>query len=358
MNSGAMNTDEGTRLSWAAEILAAREERIVAAFEARLREQGSPLLESSRMSAELEAQAGAIIREVAGVLGEDAAASADEDGLSRSIGELRAEAGVHPSDSLRAAAELSEAILLEIAEAAPEFVGRTEIVRVAARIQRSTVERVARGSVSYVEYLMRQVHDSHTDERHRISRELHDRIAGSLAVTRQQLDIYRGLRERDPERAERNLDLAADTIGETLAAARSLSSELRRSVTREGLEVAVSNLLPALVPEETEARLSTSGDESILQAYIKDELFLILREAIHNAARHSGASRVMVHYCVEPAVVRASVADDGCGFDPASVRSGTGRKAMAERAELLRGECQVTSEPGAGTRVEVRVPVR
>jgi two-component system, NarL family, sensor histidine kinase UhpB len=55
--------------------------------------------------------------------------------------------------------------------------------------------------------------------------------------------------------------------------------------------------------------------------------------------------------------LRAEVADDGRGFDPASVREGLGISGMRERASALGGELEMESEPGEGTSVKVEVPL-
>jgi signal transduction histidine kinase len=88
------------------------------------------------------------------------------------------------------------------------------------------------------------------------------------------------------------------------------------------------------------------------------QLSRIVQEALANARRHSGAEHVEVtlrHGCSEGIAV--GVADDGRGFDRASVRAGVGLSAMRERAEGLGGEIEVRSRPGEGTSVTVRVPL-
>ena len=83
-----------------------------------------------------------------------------------------------------------------------------------------------------------------------------------------------------------------------------------------------------------------------------------VREATTNAARHAGADHVDVYVEVDPAALLGFVRDTGRGFDPAQVapdRHGL-TDSVIGRAERVGGTATVTSRPGAGTEVEVRVP--
>ena len=79
------------------------------------------------------------------------------------------------------------------------------------------------------------------------------------------------------------------------------------------------------------------------------DLFLIFKELIHNVARHSRARNVRVELQSIGPELRLVVADDGVGFSPGGLHSGTGLKSMRERALRLGGDLQLSSEPGKGT---------
>ena len=87
------------------------------------------------------------------------------------------------------------------------------------------------------------------------------------------------------------------------------------------------------------------------------EVLRVLGEALSNARRHSGAALVTVTVWAEGADVVAEVSDDGRGFVPGGP-GGVGLKSMRERTAALGGVLEVESEPGAGTRVRLRVPMR
>jgi signal transduction histidine kinase len=196
-----------------------------------------------------------------------------------------------------------------------------------------------------------------TAERERISRELHDRVAHSMGVVHQSLQLYEALAGTDPARAAGKLELAREMAKTSLDATRNLSAELRRSETEEGLVPALRHLLEVSVPDVIRRELSVGGEDSPLPEPLRGQVYLILREAVRNAVRHSRCSRIKVGLEIAPEEVAASVEDDGRGLacngaEPA----GLGLRSMRERTALLAGTLEVSSTPGSGTRVEVRVP--
>lgn len=89
-------------------------------------------------------------------------------------------------------------------------------------------------------------------------------------------------------------------------------------------------------------------------------MFRVLEEALDNAVRHAAVRRVSVSLGGSRDEMRLDVADEGVGFDPeAAMRShGLGLIGMRERLSLVDGECLIESQPGAGTRIRARVPLR
>jgi NarL family two-component system sensor histidine kinase LiaS len=89
-----------------------------------------------------------------------------------------------------------------------------------------------------------------------------------------------------------------------------------------------------------------------------DELLLLVTEALSNALRHSRADNVQVELMGEDDDIVMRVNDDGIGFDTANIGSaGIGLASMKTRSLGLGGEMTVRSQPGSGTRIEVRVPL-
>ncbi|MGI8911931.1 MAG: PAS domain S-box protein [Rubrobacteraceae bacterium] len=194
-------------------------------------------------------------------------------------------------------------------------------------------------------------------ERVRISRELHDRVAHDMAVVHQDLQLHEALRENDPERAEAKLDAAREMVRSALDATRDLSSELRRPASEGGLEKALRELVETYVPAGVSTELSFDGDESSIPEHVRGQFYLILREAIRNAVKHSGCHHLTVEIEALPGKVFGSVGDDGRGFDMDGDHDGVGLESMRERAELLNGDLYLVPGPGGGTRMEISVPL-
>jgi PAS domain S-box-containing protein len=203
-------------------------------------------------------------------------------------------------------------------------------------------------------------------ERERISRELHDRVAHRMGVVHQSLELFAALREGAPERAAEKLDLARRSTRQALDQTRNLSAELKSLQEEEelegGLEAAFGKLAESYLPGGMEMDVSFSGEESALPNPVETQVYLAMREAIRNAVKHSGCSRIGVALEVRDGAVHGLVEDDGEGFDPEAVEEatpswGVGLGSMRERLEMLGGSLRVDSEPGAGTKVEMRVPL-
>lgn len=106
-------------------------------------------------------------------------------------------------------------------------------------------------------------------------------------------------------------------------------------------------------------RILVAGKPKALNPGIREQIFLIGREAVVNALRHSGATNIEVEVQYLRSRTRVLVRDDGCGIDPEVVRSGRnshwGLPGMRERAKSFGGKLEVWSEQGAGTKIELSV---
>jgi signal transduction histidine kinase len=86
-------------------------------------------------------------------------------------------------------------------------------------------------------------------------------------------------------------------------------------------------------------------------------ILLIFKEAVHNVAKHADARRVRIGIALEPRRLILSIDDDGRGFDQEAPRGGHGLPSLRRRADMIGGALKMQSRPGAGTRVELRVPL-
>ncbi len=345
----------------AAETLEGRFDEIFEGYEWQLREAGSLLVVGEGNSREqLEANARDVLTRAAKVLrGEEESLLAVEEEIYRNIEDSQEPLNPHPDESFRAGVALCKAAVSVVVRDLTPGTRPEEIAEIALAVQEIVMDRVSRMVMaSYVDYLLTKVKETQTEERRRFSRELHDRLAHEMTVVSQSLDLYKALVERDPARAEERLELAQSTARGALELMREFSHELRETETSDGLRIALENLMRISVSSAVETEVIFEGEEDHLPDYVRDQLYMILREGVRNAVAHSGANDVTVEVKISPREVVALVWDHGEGFESSeAVSEGVGLKSMRERAELLDGSLEVTSERDRGTLVRVRLPL-
>jgi signal transduction histidine kinase len=130
--------------------------------------------------------------------------------------------------------------------------------------------------------------------------------------------------------------------------------------TPKTLEEALSSLRDELSPIGTVLRVFVTGKSKTLRPVLQKQLYLIGREALLNAVRHSGAKSIEVEIEYRPRRLRMVVRDNGCGMDPQVMHSGRnahwGLVEMRERAQGIGAKLRIWSRPGFGTEIELSVP--
>lgn len=202
-------------------------------------------------------------------------------------------------------------------------------------------------------------------ERHRIAREMHDSLAQDLGYLHLKLaDVHRRLGSGETEQV-------AAELGQLRRVAREAYEEVRQAIF--GLRAMVSRsggLIPALTEYLNDFSRQTGitvdlkiGDEEAVRfsPRVEVQLIRIIQETLTNVRKHAEAGRVLVSFERDGEVAKVTIQDDGRGFDTAGVaRQGEGYfglEMMRERAESVGGAVAISSAPGRGTRVEVRVPM-
>jgi signal transduction histidine kinase len=202
-------------------------------------------------------------------------------------------------------------------------------------------------------------------ERTRIGQEIHDGLAQSFTGILLQL----GAVEEFPSCKKRGSELAL-THSRIRELARDGLAEARRSVMalrldqtrRAGLEIALRQLADrSTVPGGVTCTFDGAGIVTGLRPEHEHELLRIAQEAVSNAVRHARPHIVRISMTNEDQHWTLAVADDGVGMaqrPELSAREGFGLSSMRQRAGAIGGEWQIQSEPGAGTRVSVRMAKR
>lgn len=279
---------------------------------------------------------------------------------STDLGEQRARSGVHPTQSLHAASLMFEALFPILVETVNTTDSTRTQVELGIALEREIQGRLAVGSIPYVNLLLTKLLSSQQDERSRIARDLHDRIAHGMGAALQQLDLFDHYRSRDPGRAENHLATARASIKASFDSTRQVSADLWVRVSEQGLSEALASYLDTTVPEGTSTAVTVSGGAPNLLDEVKQEVYILLREAVRNAVIHAKPTSVTVQLVTEDDRFRAVVRDDGCGFDVGAVtaiKTVGGLASIRERATLLGGRATITADPGAGTTVELLLPL-
>jgi PAS domain S-box-containing protein len=196
------------------------------------------------------------------------------------------------------------------------------------------------------------------EERQRLARELHDSVSQALYGITLGSDAALTMLERDPARVAGPLEYVRSLAEAGLAEMRALIFELRpESLENEGLVVALEKQAAALrARHEIEVR-ATLCDEPDVPLWVKEALYRIAQEALHNTVKHARAENVEVKLECDTEGIVLEIDDDGTGFDPSSTFPGhLGLKSMRERAERLGGRFEIESGLGKGTRIRASVP--
>jgi PAS domain S-box-containing protein len=195
-------------------------------------------------------------------------------------------------------------------------------------------------------------------ERQRLARELHDSVSQVLYAIALSAAAARQLCTTDSNRAYGMLDEVHQLAQTGLAEMRALIFELRpESLEHDGLVCALERQAAAL---EARHRLPVARQfctEPAVSMPVKEVFYRIAQEALHNAAKHARAGRLEVRLSHARGQLFLRVGDDGRGFVPNAVFPGhLGLRSMRERAAVVGGILDISSAPGKGTRVSLRVP--
>ena len=192
------------------------------------------------------------------------------------------------------------------------------------------------------------------EARRRLERDLHDGAQQRLIALNMKLGLLRShLREADRdaegalEQLRSDLDAALDDIRTTsrgiyppLLADRGIEAALRSHVRTVPVPVTIESSLEGRFSREVEAAA-----------------YFCTLEALQNVYRHAGAGCAMVRLDQIGDVLRLEVEDDGQGFDPPRIPTGSGLTNIADRADALGGRVEIRSAPEEGTTIVIELPL-
>jgi signal transduction histidine kinase len=197
-------------------------------------------------------------------------------------------------------------------------------------------------------------------ERSRIARDLHDDLGSSLTEISLLADAGPG---HPP-----TLDRAASRFQTIGTKARSLVQALDVIVWLVNPSKDALPFLTGYLGSYAEEYLSASGigcrlkipvdmPPVRLNANVRHNLFLAVKEALHNIVRHAHASEVLVEFAAHDGCLEMMVSDNGKGFDPALPAEGNGLANLKQRLASVGGSCEIAAQPGSGTTVRLLLPL-
>ena len=226
--------------------------------------------------------------------------------------------------------------------------------------ERVKAEEELRASREEIRELALVANTLREQEKSRIARELHDELGQALTALK--FDVG-WLRERVGGASDElgaKLATMQGVIDSTVAATRRISADLRPLMLDDlGLAAAAEWLAQTFTTRTGIAcELDTRGDVDLADPHAT-AVFRVLQESLTNVSRHAGASKVEAMIERAGDEVRLTVRDNGRGFATTAPRrpNAFGLLGLRERATLLGGETTVSSTPGSGTTVEMRLPL-
>lgn len=199
------------------------------------------------------------------------------------------------------------------------------------------------------------------EERRNLAREMHDELGQCLnAIKLDAVAIRTAARERLPE-IETSANAIIEISDHVYDVVRGIMQRLRpAALDALGLRDALGELIRQWRRRNpgVECVFETEGELSGLGELLNITVYRIVQECLTNVARHSGATRVRVAFTsIDQQEASLAVSDNGRGMDLQVKRAGLGLIGLRERVEALKGRLELTSAPGDGMHLVVRLPV-
>jgi signal transduction histidine kinase len=200
-------------------------------------------------------------------------------------------------------------------------------------------------------------------ERNRVARELHDTLEQGLTGISLQLEAVAGTVQTSPGAARHSLEVARQMLRYSLEETRRSVMDLRsQALETHDLPAALSTLARQMTSGTAiRADVRVDGSRRRLDAAEEHHLLRIGLEAVTNAVKHSGASRIEILVRFSPSATELVVSDDGCGPQADNGEIGGshfGLQGIRERANKIGADLQIGARPGGGTRLVASVAAR
>ena len=234
------------------------------------------------------------------------------------------------------------------------------------RKEHATKEAFSRQLLESQEAFSRRLIESQEAERKRIAAELHDSLGQSLVIIKNRA-LHSLTAPEDHDRAHEQLEEIADAAGHAILEAREIAWNLRPfHIDRLGLTAALAAMIKRASSEELQIKTELDLINGLLTPEQEINLYRIVQESVNNIIKHAAAGEASVTIRRRDGMIDLAIADNGRGFNIAdcglwtgesSNGSGFGLLGLTERARILNCAPVITSAPGEGTIIQLRLAI-
>ena len=198
------------------------------------------------------------------------------------------------------------------------------------------------------------------DERHRISRDLHDEIGQRMTALLLQLRALKEIVNKDQKIDLEEINSASRNLEIIIKHLRQIFFQLYPPSLSK---VSLPKVLEALCTSVEEAngiKIDLSCQEEIPELLENQEstIYRFVQEGLNNVVKHAKATSIWVNLDYSDGDINISIEDDGVGFQAEDITEGVGFRGIRERFMILNGCFEIESAPEKGTRLSGSIPVR
>ncbi|MCM2252672.1 MAG: PAS domain S-box protein, partial [Ramlibacter sp.] len=226
--------------------------------------------------------------------------------------------------------------------------------------QRRRAEEDLREMNRQLRSLSASLQDVREQERTRIAMELHDDLGQQLTGLKLELSWLGGRLKEGRQAMPEEVGAMRQMLDTAIASVRRIASELRPVILDDlGFGEAVAWQTAEFAKRSgLDIELDLQAQDLVKDDVLATALFRIVQESLTNVVRHAGANRVQVRLARDEDRLVLTVVDDGSGISGGPrTGGGIGLVSMRERATALGGQLNIASVPGAGTTIEVTLPL-
>ncbi|MGF1539497.1 MAG: sensor histidine kinase [Pleurocapsa sp.] len=192
-------------------------------------------------------------------------------------------------------------------------------------------------------------------ERNRIARDIHDSLGHTLTTLGVQLELAQKLHGINSEKATQALKNARQLAHQSLTEVRNTVTTIRHE--NFNLAKALNDLLEQFKKDNL-VKIQIQLDLTAIPLKTSYQVYCIIKESLYNIQKHSKADLVTINSQTNDRNIIIEIADNGIGFNPRKINSGSGIRGMIERSQIINGQLKIDTTPSRGTRIQLKIPVK